>query len=57
MKYGQISDQDFGFGSPSPTYKLIKTLEDSDKDLAIELNQWVANNGGNYYIPQNEKEI
>ena len=45
-----MTDNDFGFGSPSPTKKVIQVLEKKDKEQAHELHEWIAKNGGNYYI-------
>ena len=41
---------EFGFGSPSPTYKVITALQDTNSKLAFELKKWVSENGGNFYI-------
>ncbi|SKA78243.1 hypothetical protein SAMN02745704_01104 [Paucidesulfovibrio gracilis DSM 16080] len=49
-EYKKASSNDFGFGSPSPTYKIIKALQSKDPELAHELEGWVASAGGNYYI-------
>ena len=50
LKYREKTGNNFGFGSPSPTYKVIQALEKINKEKAIELKEWVAENGGNYYI-------
>lgn len=50
MKYKEVSGSQFGFGSPSPTFKVISKLGKSNKPLADCLVEWVAANGGNYYI-------
>lgn len=50
LLYRNKTQNDFGFGSPSPTYKIIKQLENKNKTLANELHHWIAANGGNYYI-------
>ena len=41
---------DFGFGSPSRTYKIINGLKKRNPELALTLTKWIAENGGNYYI-------
>ncbi len=41
-------------GSTNQIYNLIKKIEEKDKNKAIELFNWVAFNGGDYYI---EKDI
>ena len=43
-------NNDFGFGSPSKTERLINSLERFNKEKAEKLRHWVATNGGNYYI-------
>lgn len=45
-----IHDQFFGFGSPSPTWKLINALEAKSSPMAGRLKNWISENGGNYYI-------
>lgn len=52
--YKKETRNDFGFGSPSPTAKVIDTLKIKDPELAEILYNWVADNGGNYYIKSNE---
>jgi len=42
-----------GFGSPSKTYELIKYLIDIDPTKGEEMYNWIASNGGNYYIDEN----
>ena len=54
MKHKQLSKNNFGFGSPSPTAKLIKSLEKENPELATQLEKWIADNGGNYYISQSK---
>jgi len=51
LEYRKLSNNDFGFGSPSPTFKLIQALVEINSELAHELYKWINNNGGNYYIP------
>lgn len=53
LKYREITGYDFGFGSPSPTFKIIETLKQSDFELAKQLSDWIVDNGGNYYLPKN----
>ena len=50
LKFREINNNDFGFGSPSPTFKIIQALEKIDKEKATQLKDWVAENGGSYYI-------
>lgn len=42
-----------GFGSTTMIYNLFYSLIEKDKNKAIELYNWIAFNGGNYYIPKN----
>jgi len=48
--YDNKMQHDFGFGSPSPTHKILLKLKETDESLANELTKWIANSGGNYYI-------
>lgn len=48
--YRNKIQHDFGFGSPSPTFKIIQKLKETNEAQAIELTKWIANSGGNYYI-------
>lgn len=48
--YRNKIQHDFGFGSPSPTYKILQKLRETNESLAVELTNWIANFGGNYYI-------
>lgn len=50
LEYRSKIGHDFGFGSPSPTAKVISALEHADPAKAEKLTKWVALNGGNYYI-------
>jgi hypothetical protein len=50
IMYRNKTQNDFGFGSPSPTYKILQKLKETNDSLAIELTNWIANSGGNYYI-------
>jgi len=48
--YKKETKNNFGFGSPSPTFKLIESYSKSNFSKAVELEYWIAKNGGNYYI-------
>lgn len=50
LAYRKASGNDFGFGSPSPTSKVIDALAKHDSAKARELRLWVQEHGGNYYI-------
>ena len=39
-----------GFGSPSPTQKIIQKIRTQNENFADELSNWISENGGNYYI-------
>jgi len=53
MGYRVKSGNNIGFGSPSKTSDLIWQLEKTNKGQAGKLYNWVADNGGNYYIRPN----
>ncbi len=48
--YKLKSGNDFGFGSPGPTAKVIDAVGKTNPALALTLREWVGANGGNYYI-------
>ncbi len=48
--YKKETKNNFGFGSPSPTFKLIEIYSKSNFTKATELEYWIAKNGGNYHI-------
>jgi hypothetical protein len=50
IMYRNKTQNDCGFGSPSPTHKISQKLKEKNEPLAIELTNWIANSGGNYYI-------
>lgn len=54
-KYKKLSGSDFGFGSPSPTFKVIEELAGEDFEKAVNLEEWVLKNGGNYYLKGNTR--
>ncbi|MGX9987497.1 hypothetical protein [Soonwooa purpurea] len=41
-----------GFGSPSSTFFLLEKLALEDFEMAKQLEAWIINTGGNYYIPR-----
>lgn len=55
LKYRKVIKNDFGFGSPSTTAKVINALEIDNFHLAEELRKWISANGGNYYIRSKKK--
>ena len=50
LKYRELRSNEFGFGSPSPSYKVITALQQLKPKLADELEEWIRSNGGNYYV-------
>ena len=50
LKYREKQNNDFGFGSPSPTFMVISKLKETDNGLSLTLSEWVKANGGNYYL-------
>lgn len=48
--YKNKTQNNFGFGSPSPTYKIIQQVRTQNEHLANELTKWISESGGNYYI-------
>lgn len=54
--YRNKIQHDFGFGSPSPTYKILQKLRETNESLAVELTNWIANFGGNYYIKKTNSQ-
>ena len=55
LEYRKRTGIEFGFGSPSKTNSLIYRISKIDIEKAKELQEWIANNGGNYYIEKKEK--
>lgn len=50
LKYIEVTKNEFGFGSPSSSFRILKTLEKEEFELAQELIEWIKNNGGNYHV-------
>ncbi len=50
LAYSEKQKSESGFGSPSMTFELLEKL---DTDNRIKLYDWIAFNGGNFFIPQN----
>jgi hypothetical protein len=53
LKYIEVTENEFGFGSPSSSFRILKILEKKEFDLAQELIEWIKKNGGNYHIKAN----
>ena len=53
LKYIEVSENEFGFGSPSSSFRVLKILEKKEFDLAQELIEWIKKNGGNYHVKAN----
>lgn len=49
-KYKDFTQNKFGFGSPSSTFRLIQDLGKRDFDLSQRIRLWIKENGGCYYI-------
>jgi hypothetical protein len=56
LKYIELTHNNFGFGSASPTSKVIEALTKKDMSLATKLKSWVSVNGGNYYIKRKQND-
>jgi hypothetical protein len=56
LKYSELSENEFGFGSPSSTFRILKILKKEEFDLAQELIDWIKKNGGNYYVKESLSE-
>lgn len=54
IKYIELTENKFGFGSPSSTFRLIQDLGKRDFDLSQRISLWIKDNGGNYYIKSTE---
>jgi hypothetical protein len=50
QKFREITKNEFGFGSPSSTHRLLTNLEKKEHDLSQRIKKWIRDNGGNYYI-------
>jgi hypothetical protein len=53
LKYIEVTENEFGFGSPSSSFRILKILEKEEFDLAQELIEWIKENRGNYDIKAN----
>jgi hypothetical protein len=50
LKYREMIEREFGFGSPSQTTNLIHRLKKRDLERGENLEEWISTHGGNYYI-------
>jgi len=55
IKYRDITKNKFGFGSPTPTFRILANLRKKDLDLSQKISLWIKDNGGNYYIKITEE--
>ncbi|MDD4358186.1 MAG: hypothetical protein PHY30_00020 [Candidatus Pacebacteria bacterium] len=55
LEYRKETENEFGFGSPSKTISFIHRIGRKDSERGQRLREWIANNGGNYYIGKKEK--
>jgi len=51
-KYKIVTNNSLGFGSPSRTFTILEGFAELDYDKSVELEFWIASNGGNYYIKE-----
>jgi len=52
LKYREITDNNFGFGSPSSTFRILTNFEKKEYELSQKIKEWIKDNGGNYYIKE-----
>lgn len=59
LKYREKVNNEFGFGSPSQTNTILKKLQEMNIRSAIEVTDWIKENGGNFYFQKfkNEAEL
>jgi hypothetical protein len=50
LKYRKNTNNNFGFGSPSSTNRILNKFEKKDYELSQKIKEWIKENGGNYYI-------
>jgi hypothetical protein len=50
LKYREVTDNNFGFGSPSSTFRILTNFEKKEYELSQKIKEWIKENGGNYYI-------
>lgn len=55
--YKNKMKNNFGFGSPSPTHKIILQIRTQNEHLADELTKWISESGGNYYIKGKDRFV
>jgi hypothetical protein len=53
--YKNKTQNNFGFGSTSPSHKIIEQIKIQNEHLAFELTNWISESGGNYYIKGKER--
>ena len=52
LKYRETTNNNFGFGSPSSTFRILTNFEKKEYELSQKLKEWIKDNGGNYYIKE-----
>lgn len=50
VKYSEVTENKFGFGSPSSTYRILQKFEKHEYQKSQIIKKWIKVNGGNYYI-------
>lgn len=50
VKYREVTENKFGFGSPSSTFRILQKFEKHEYQKSQIIKKWVKDNGGNYYI-------
>jgi hypothetical protein len=52
LKYREVTKNNFGFGSPSSTNRILDKFEKKEYDSSQKIKEWIRDNGGNYYIKE-----
>jgi hypothetical protein len=50
VKYIEVTENKFGFGSPSSTFRILQKFEKNEYQKSQNIKKWIKDNGGNYYI-------
>jgi hypothetical protein len=48
LKYREVTKNNFGFGSPSSTNRILDKFEKKEYDSSQKIKEWIRDNGGNY---------
>ena len=52
LKYKEVTNNNFGFGSPSSTFRILTNFEKKEYELSQKIKEWIKDNGGNYYLKE-----